>query len=376
MPEFALWWETNNLLFGATHNPWKIGYTPGGSSGGEGAALATGDVAVRGWDRPRRIDTGSRPVFAGWRGLSRRWVEYLIRGSCLRLYFGPYTSGPWRGDVQDVALELVHHGRAPTGRTFTLRRYPFPTTQNLERRLCPSCASGGALPGGTPVEERSPEGRSRSAAKALSGLGHDVEQVEIPGLGDNDAQVISSVVYPVEAKPLLMSIVGGREDELTPLLRKRYIDSPDKTMDEYLEAIFNWESLKWEVGNTSRDMTCSCVQRRLCRHTRRVGRSSKSGGERWGQGTAFGRRCPGTLRVSGDERALRMEQRGYADRGADRGSALRGAHTIEGCEGAGRVPDGQASAGCRHVNRVAVKTGILRGIGATNGGRSHGNAGP
>ena len=72
--------------------------------------------------------------------------------------------------------------------------------------------------------------------------------MEIPGLGNNDAQVISSVVYPVEAKPLLMSIVGGREGELTPLLRKRYIDSPDKTLDEYLEASFNWESLKWEVG--------------------------------------------------------------------------------------------------------------------------------
>ena len=86
------------------------------------------------------------------------------------------------------------------------------------------------------------------AADALSGLGLDVEPVEIPGLGDNDAQVISSAVYPAEAKPLLMGIVGGREDELTPLLRKRYIDSPEKTLDEYLEASFNWESLKWEVG--------------------------------------------------------------------------------------------------------------------------------
>ena len=72
--------------------------------------------------------------------------------------------------------------------------------------------------------------------------------MEIPGLGTNDAQVISSAVYTVEGKAFLMDVIRGRESELTPLLRKRYIDAPAKTFDEYLEASFNWESLKWEVG--------------------------------------------------------------------------------------------------------------------------------
>ncbi len=42
MPEFALWWETDNLVYGRTENPWMAGRTPGGSSGGEASAIAAG----------------------------------------------------------------------------------------------------------------------------------------------------------------------------------------------------------------------------------------------------------------------------------------------------------------------------------------------
>ena len=42
MPEFALWWETGNLVYGFTENPWMIGRTAGGSSGGEASAIASG----------------------------------------------------------------------------------------------------------------------------------------------------------------------------------------------------------------------------------------------------------------------------------------------------------------------------------------------
>lgn len=42
MHEAALGATTNNPWFGPTHNPHRIGYTPGGSSGGSGAAVAAG----------------------------------------------------------------------------------------------------------------------------------------------------------------------------------------------------------------------------------------------------------------------------------------------------------------------------------------------
>lgn len=42
IPQFLLSLECENPLYGATKNPWDAGRSPGGSSGGEGAAIATG----------------------------------------------------------------------------------------------------------------------------------------------------------------------------------------------------------------------------------------------------------------------------------------------------------------------------------------------
>jgi amidase len=41
-PELLMAWETDNLLCGRTNNPWDLARTPGGSSGGEAAAIAAG----------------------------------------------------------------------------------------------------------------------------------------------------------------------------------------------------------------------------------------------------------------------------------------------------------------------------------------------
>jgi amidase len=41
-PEFLMAYETDNLLYGRTNNPWDLDRTPGGSSGGEAAAIAAG----------------------------------------------------------------------------------------------------------------------------------------------------------------------------------------------------------------------------------------------------------------------------------------------------------------------------------------------
>src|SRR5271166_2607827 len=41
-PELLMAWETDNLLHGRTNSPWDLERTPGGSSGGEAAAIVAG----------------------------------------------------------------------------------------------------------------------------------------------------------------------------------------------------------------------------------------------------------------------------------------------------------------------------------------------
>src|SRR5882672_86899 len=42
VPEFLMAWETHSALYGRTNSPWDSERTPGGSSGGEAAAIAAG----------------------------------------------------------------------------------------------------------------------------------------------------------------------------------------------------------------------------------------------------------------------------------------------------------------------------------------------
>jgi amidase/aspartyl-tRNA(Asn)/glutamyl-tRNA(Gln) amidotransferase subunit A len=46
LPEFAMESFTANRLWGVTHNPWRLGVSPGGSSGGSAAALSAGVAPI------------------------------------------------------------------------------------------------------------------------------------------------------------------------------------------------------------------------------------------------------------------------------------------------------------------------------------------
>ena len=46
MPEFGAWPYTESVAYGYTRNPWRTGFTPGGSSGGTAAAVASGMVPI------------------------------------------------------------------------------------------------------------------------------------------------------------------------------------------------------------------------------------------------------------------------------------------------------------------------------------------
>jgi len=115
VPEMMLWPFTETVAFGATHNPWDLAYTPGGSSGGSAAAVASGLAAMAlGSD-----GAGSIRIPATWCGL------FGLKPQRDRVPIGPHedawlglsVNGPLCRTVEDAALFLdaTHTGKAPRG---------------------------------------------------------------------------------------------------------------------------------------------------------------------------------------------------------------------------------------------------------------------
>jgi amidase len=104
VPEMMLWSFTETLAYGVTRNPWNTDYAPGGSSGGSGAAVAAGLVAMAlGSD-----GMGSIRIPATWCGL------FGIKPQRDRVPLAPHddawnglsVNGPMARTVEDAALFL------------------------------------------------------------------------------------------------------------------------------------------------------------------------------------------------------------------------------------------------------------------------------
>jgi amidase len=104
VPELCIWPFTESITFGATHNPWDTGLTPGGSSGGTAAAVAAGLTAVGlGSD-----GLGSIRIPATWCGIyglkpQRDRVPLAPHDDC---WYGLSVNGPLARTVEDAALFL------------------------------------------------------------------------------------------------------------------------------------------------------------------------------------------------------------------------------------------------------------------------------
>jgi hypothetical protein len=79
LPEFSFWTESDNLVTGRTNNPWDLERTPGGSSGGESAALAAGMSPYRHRQRRHDLATGSCRIYRNRCAKGHPWPCSLYR---------------------------------------------------------------------------------------------------------------------------------------------------------------------------------------------------------------------------------------------------------------------------------------------------------
>jgi len=115
VPEMMLWPFTETVSFGATHNPWDTSYTPGGSSGGSGAAVAAGLAPLAlGSD-----GAGSIRIPASWCGLFgiKPQRGRVPIGAGEEPWNGLSANGPLSRTVEDAALFLdaTNTQKAPRG---------------------------------------------------------------------------------------------------------------------------------------------------------------------------------------------------------------------------------------------------------------------
>jgi len=128
-PTLAGDWQTYNTIFGTTNNPWDTARTPGGSSGGAAAAVATGMTALE-----LGSDIGGSIRFpSNWCGVCGHKSTWGIVPQSGHLPPAPGTLtavdlsvvGPLARDVADLELALgVLAG--PSGRDATAWRLELP----------------------------------------------------------------------------------------------------------------------------------------------------------------------------------------------------------------------------------------------------------
>jgi Asp-tRNA(Asn)/Glu-tRNA(Gln) amidotransferase A subunit family amidase len=213
-PELLMAWETDNLLYGRTNNPWDLSRTAGGSSGGEAAAIASGCSAGGvGSDGGGSIRVPAH--FSGICGLKPTPGRIPATG-----HF-PVSVGPF------ALLGVV----GPMARTIPDLKVLFEVMQGPDD----GDPSASPVPVQWPSEPKklrigyfedddrtsvTAEIRAavRTAAEALSRAGFDVRPFRPEGL--ETARQLWWKFFGVAGGMLLGPITRGHESELSPILKE------------------------------------------------------------------------------------------------------------------------------------------------------------
>ncbi len=215
-PELLMAWETDNLLYGRTNSPWDLERTPGGSSGGEAAAIASGMSAGGvGSDGGGSIRVPAH--FSGICGLKPTPGRIPSTG-----HFppsgGPFAVlgvvGPMTRTIADLKT-LFEVMQGPDDGDTCAAPVPlrWPNDDELKRLTIGYFEDDGRTPVTHEIRQA-----VRTAADALSRAGFHVESFRPEGL--EEARVLWKIFFVKTGGMLIDPMFAGRKQDESPVLEQ------------------------------------------------------------------------------------------------------------------------------------------------------------
>ena len=238
VPEFSTWTETDNLVTGRTNNPWNLDRTPGGSSGGESAAIAAG-MSPLGIGSDVAISVRGPAAFTGIAALKATHGRIPYTGHYPTVTSQWWHVGPMARTVRDVALaySLLKGADGADGYAVHDRNAQADTDLVAGQTIRVGWVSETAF---GPVD---PEitAAVAAAAQQLADLGCEVGEVELPFL-DDPLSPLMQMVY-AEQGPVIRELAKGKVDQLH-FIGKYIYDSPDPSFTDFNAALRKAEALR------------------------------------------------------------------------------------------------------------------------------------
>jgi aspartyl-tRNA(Asn)/glutamyl-tRNA(Gln) amidotransferase subunit A len=211
LPEFSAWSETDNLVTGRTNNPWNLDRTPGGSSGGESAAIAAGMSPI-GIGSDVAISLRGPAAFTGIAALKATHGRIPFTGHIAPMTSAWFHVGPMARTVRDIALgySLLSGPDGADGYAVYAKDIDSASTRIAGQTIRVGWVSDDAF---GPVDPEITAAVADAAAR-LADLGCHVERIDAPFLRETDALTADMTFFYSQLAPHVKALAAGREDEL------------------------------------------------------------------------------------------------------------------------------------------------------------------
>jgi aspartyl-tRNA(Asn)/glutamyl-tRNA(Gln) amidotransferase subunit A len=241
LPEFSYGIESDNLLTGRTNNPWNLDLTPGGSSGGESAAIAAG-MSPLGLGTDLAISLRGPAAHTGIVSLKATHGRVPMTGIWPREPRRFWHVGPMARSIRDLSLAFSQLVGSDGQDGYSSSAIPFDygTDSSSKRALRVGWL---VEPGFGPVD-RETAATVEAAAIALKEFGHTVESVRIPALERDFALDVFSRLHVLEMKPGFVKTTAGRSENEIGDMARFMLSLPDTPPADYIDAAQAAERLK------------------------------------------------------------------------------------------------------------------------------------